>query len=85
MARTGSPELSRAGGRTGLVVVTLRGDPDNHDSHAAQVQRFVSNWPHTSTASHSTRPAAGRQTTRSTSLVNNGLHRAELISLPITL
>ena len=32
------PALSRSGGRTGLVVVKLRGDPDHEDSHVKALQ-----------------------------------------------
>src|SRR5262249_36049805 len=36
-----TPSLSRAGGRTGLVVVSLRGDPSNADGKAAELQHLV--------------------------------------------
>ena len=80
-----SPELSRAGGRTALVVVTLRGDPNNPDSRAADVQHFVNQL---ATHEHGVtfnEAGSGSEDNAITQLVNNGLHRAELISIPITL
>ncbi len=80
-----SPELSRAGGRTGLVVVTLRGDPDKPDSRAAQVQRFVDGLAARQPGVTFQEAGSGSEDNAITQLVNNGLHRVELISIPITL
>ncbi len=81
-----SPELSRAGGRTALVVVTLRGDPNKPDSRAAQVQHFVEELVRERQPGVTFYEAgSGSEDNAITSLVNNGLHRAELISIPITL
>src|ERR1700733_1068811 len=80
-----SPGLSRAGGRTGLVVVTLRGDPKNPDTRAAQVQHFVNQLSANEHGVTFDEAGAGSEDNAITSLVNNGLHRAELISVPITL
>ncbi len=80
-----SRELSRAGGRTALVVVTLRGDPKSPDARAAQVQHFVDQL---SAPVHGVRfyeAGSGSEDNAITQLVNNGLHRVELISIPITL
>jgi len=80
-----SPELSRAGGRTALVVVTLRGDPNNPDSRAAQVQQFVDGLSARDHGVTFNEAGSGSEDNAITQLVNNGLHRAELISIPITL
>jgi uncharacterized membrane protein YdfJ with MMPL/SSD domain len=80
-----SPELSRAGGRTALVVVTLRGDPKNPDTRAAQVQHFVDGLAAHERGVTFYEAGAGSEDNAITQLVNNGLHRAELISVPITL
>jgi uncharacterized membrane protein YdfJ with MMPL/SSD domain len=80
-----SPGLSRAGGRTALVVVTLRGDPKDPDARAAQVQHFVNQLAPNEHGVTFDEAGAGSEDNAITSLVNNGLHRAELISVPITL
>jgi uncharacterized membrane protein YdfJ with MMPL/SSD domain len=80
-----SPELSRAGGRTALVVVTLRGDPKSPDARAAQVQHFVDQLSANEHGVKFYEAGAGSEDNAITQLVNNGLHRAELISVPITL
>ncbi|HTP17971.1 MAG TPA: MMPL family transporter [Solirubrobacteraceae bacterium] len=80
-----SPELSRAGGRTALVVVTLRGDPNNPDTSAAQVQHYVDGLAAHEHGVTFLEDGAGSEDNAITKLVNDGLHRAELISVPITL
>jgi uncharacterized membrane protein YdfJ with MMPL/SSD domain len=80
-----SPDLSRAGGRTGLVVITLRGDPDNPDTRAADVQHFVETIAPRHPGVTFNEAGGGSEDNAITQLVNNGLHRAELISVPITL
>jgi RND superfamily putative drug exporter len=80
-----SPELSRAGGRTALVVVTLRGDPNNPDTRAAQVQHFVDGLSARERGVSLLEAGGGSGDNAINQLVNNGLHRAELISIPITL
>jgi uncharacterized membrane protein YdfJ with MMPL/SSD domain len=80
-----SPARSRAGGRTALVVVTLRGDPDNPDGRAAEVQHFVDGLSARDHGVSFLEAGSGSQDNAITQLVNNGLHRAELISIPITL
>ena len=80
-----SPELSRAGGRTALVVVTLRGDPDNPDSRAATVQHFVDGLSARQPGVTFDEAGSGSEDNAMNQLVNDGLHRAELISVPITL
>ncbi len=80
-----SPELSRAGGRTALVVVTLRGDPNNADGRAAELQHFVEGLSAREHGVSFLEDGSGSEDNAITQLVNNGLHRAELISVPITL
>ena len=80
-----SSELSRAGGRTALVVVTLRGDPKSPDARAAQVEHFVDQLSANEHGVKFYEAGAGSEDNAITQLVNNGLHRAELISVPITL
>ena len=80
-----TPTLSNAGGRTALVQVTLRGDPDKAGDHVAGVENAVSNV----AASH--RGALLQEAGDGTfaKAFNKGagtdLQRAELFSLPITL
>ena len=80
-----SHDLERAGGRTALVVVTLRGDPNNPDARAAQVQHVVNQLSANEHGVTFYEAGSGSEDNAITSLVNNGLHRAELISIPITL
>jgi uncharacterized membrane protein YdfJ with MMPL/SSD domain len=80
-----SDSLSTAGGRTGLVVVTLRGDPDNADSRAAQVQDSVDAVASGHPGVTFREAGDGSQDNAMNKLVDDGLHRAELISVPITL
>jgi uncharacterized membrane protein YdfJ with MMPL/SSD domain len=80
-----SPELARAGGRTALVVVSLRGDPDDASSQVAPLETVVSHL-------SSQRPGVTFQESGGASMdnsinqiVSQDLHRAELISVPLTL
>jgi uncharacterized membrane protein YdfJ with MMPL/SSD domain len=82
---TVAPPVIRAGGQATLVVVRLRGDPNDADKHVASLERTVA-------AVRAAHPgvtvrefgdgSGGRAITQA---VNNGLQRAELISVPITL
>ena len=82
---TVAPAVTRAGGQTTLVVVSLRGDPNDADKHVAPLERTVA-------AVRAAHPgvtvrefgggSAGHAVNRA---VDTGLHRAELISVPITL
>ena len=83
-ART-DPALSRRGGRTGLVVVTLRGDPDNEDAHVEALQSFVSNTAHDTHGVYIGQAGDGSADRAMNQLVSNGLRKAELVALPITL
>jgi uncharacterized membrane protein YdfJ with MMPL/SSD domain len=77
--------LSRAGGRTGLVVVTLRGDPNDADSHVVPLEHAVSGLA-ARTPGVTFQEAGGGSVDRAiTQDVDHGLHHAELISVPITL
>jgi uncharacterized membrane protein YdfJ with MMPL/SSD domain len=80
-----APALSRAGGRTVLVQATLRGDPDDAGDHIAPLQRAVAavGAAHPRVTLHETGP--GSMDKGVGDLVEQDLHRAELISLPITL
>ncbi|HUJ35493.1 MAG TPA: MMPL family transporter [Solirubrobacteraceae bacterium] len=80
-----SPDLQRDGGRTALVVVTLRGDPNNPDARAAQVQHVVDQLSAHEHGVTFLEAGSGSEDNAITKLVDNGLHRAELISIPITL
>ena len=80
-----APPVTKAGGRTTLVVVSLRGDPNDSDTHVAPLERTVA----AVRATHpdvTVREAGGGSSGRAINqAVDNGLHRAELISVPITL
>jgi len=80
-----TPTLSRDGGRTGLVVVKLRGDPDNEDSHVKALQNFVTTTAHDTRGAYIGEVGDGSADRAMNDLVSNGLHQAELIALPITL
>jgi uncharacterized membrane protein YdfJ with MMPL/SSD domain len=79
------PALSRSGGRTGLVVVKLRGDPDQQDSHVKALQSFVTNTAQNTHGVYIGELGDGSSEAAMNDLVSNGLHKAELIALPITL
>ncbi len=77
--------LSRNGGRTGLVVVKLRGDPDNEDSHVKPLQQFVSKTAHDTRGVYIGQIGDGSSDLAMNNLVSDGLQKAELVALPITL
>ena len=79
------PSLSRSDGRTGLVVVKLRGDPDNQDSHVKALQNFVSTTAHDTRGVYIGQVGDGSANLAMNKLVSDGLQKAELIALPITL
>ena len=80
-----NPSLSRSGGRTGLVVVKLRGDPDSEDSHVKPLQSFVSKTAHDTRGVYIGQIGDGSSSQAMNKLVSSGLQKAELIALPITL
>jgi uncharacterized membrane protein YdfJ with MMPL/SSD domain len=82
----GDPSLDRDGGRTALVVVKLRGDPDHLDDHVAPLRTLVSK------VAADQRPGVyvgevgdGSSDVAMNDLVSNGLKTAEMIALPVTL
>ncbi|MFZ0090420.1 MAG: MMPL family transporter, partial [Solirubrobacteraceae bacterium] len=77
--------LSRAGGQTGLVDVTLRGDPDAAASHVASLERVVSDLSARTPGVTFAESGGGSIDRAITQAVDRGLHHAELISVPITL
>jgi uncharacterized membrane protein YdfJ with MMPL/SSD domain len=83
--RTVSSPATKAGGRTALVVVALRGDPNDANSHVAPLEHAVAGV----RASHpavAVREAGGGSVGHAIDqAVNGGLQRAEMISIPITL
>ena len=77
--------LSRAGGRTALVVVMLRGAASDADAQVAPLEGLVSSVAHQSPGV-SVQESGGASIDRAMNqIVDDGLHRAELIALPITL
>jgi uncharacterized membrane protein YdfJ with MMPL/SSD domain len=80
-----NPSLSRSDGQTGLVVVKLRGDPDNEDNHVKALQQFVSTTAHTTPGVYIGQVGDGSADLAMNNLVSDGLQKAELIALPITL
>jgi uncharacterized membrane protein YdfJ with MMPL/SSD domain len=82
---TVAPPVTKAGGQTALVVVNLRGDPNDADRHVAPLEQTVDavRAAHPGvTVRESGGGSAGHAIDQA---VVNGLHRAELISVPITL
>jgi uncharacterized membrane protein YdfJ with MMPL/SSD domain len=80
-----TPSLTTDGGRTDLVVVTLRGSPDDADDHVAPLLSLVQRMRHAE-AGVTIEEAGDASSDHSvSSLVDRGLKRAELISIPITL
>jgi uncharacterized membrane protein YdfJ with MMPL/SSD domain len=80
-----APPVTKAGGQTTLVVVSLRGDPNDAEKHVAALERTVAGVRATHpgvTVRESGGGSGGRAISQA---VDNGLHRAELISVPITL
>ena len=80
-----SPELSRDGGRTALVVVSLRGGSSQSDAGAARLDRLVSSLSSRDRGVSLVEAGAGSGDNAINQLVSSSLHRAELISVPITL
>ncbi|MGI8713759.1 MAG: MMPL family transporter [Solirubrobacteraceae bacterium] len=80
-----SPALSRAAGRTGLVVVTLGGDPNAADNHVEPLQRAVAGVRAQHPGVTVREAGEGSIGHAIAQTVQHGLRRAELISLPITL
>ncbi len=80
-----TPALSRADGRTGLVLVTLRGDRAHADENLAPLQNLIAELQR-SIPGVTLQEYGGSSLNRAmTQTVNHGLQHAELISIPITL
>ena len=80
-----TPTLSRAGGRTVLVQVTLRGDPDKAGDHVAGVQRAVARVAAGHPGVKLQEAGDGTFDKAFSTLAGTDLGHAELLSLPITL
>jgi uncharacterized membrane protein YdfJ with MMPL/SSD domain len=80
-----TPALSTAGGRSVLVQVTLRGDPDDAKEHVAPVQRAVAAVERAHAGVTLQEAGGGTIEKAFDEVLQKDLKRAELISLPITL
>ena len=80
-----TPSLSTAGGRTVLVEVTLRGDPDDAGEHVAAIQDVVAGVGHAHADVTLQQAGGGTLEKAFDQLLQEDLQRAELISLPVTL
>ena len=80
-----TPELSTAGGRTVLVQVTLRGDPDDAAEHVAPIQRTVADIARAHPEATLQQAGGGSLDKGFEEILHKDLQRAEVISLPITL
>jgi RND superfamily putative drug exporter len=80
-----TPALSTAGGRTVLVQVSLRGDPDDAEEHVAPVEAAVAAVGRAHSDVTLDQAGAGTIANAFDDVVEEDLRRAELISLPITL
>jgi uncharacterized membrane protein YdfJ with MMPL/SSD domain len=80
-----TPGLTRDGGRTALVIATLRGDPDDADDHVVGLEHLVSTMrAQTPVVSlQETGDGSGERAVNTT--IDSGLAHAELISVPLTL
>ena len=79
------PGLSRDGGRIRLVIVALRGDPASADTQVVPVQRTVAALGSRTPGVRFMEAGDGSGERAINQLVTQGLHHAELISLPLTL
>jgi uncharacterized membrane protein YdfJ with MMPL/SSD domain len=77
--------LSRAGGRTQLVVVALRGDPDDADTRVVGLERAVAGLSARDHGVSFLEEGDGSGERAITQVVDQGLQQAELISVPLTL
>jgi uncharacterized membrane protein YdfJ with MMPL/SSD domain len=82
-APASTPSLVTDGGRTDLVVVTLRGSPDDASDHVAPLLSLVAHQRHPGVTLQEAGDASSNQAVNQ--VVDHGLRRAELISVPITL
>ena len=82
---TVAPPVTKAGGQTALVVVNLRGDPNDADRHVAPLERTVDAVRNAHPGVTVREFGGGSAGHAIDQAVDNGLHRAELISVPVTL
>ena len=80
-----TPALSTAGGRSALVQVTLRGDPDDAADHVAPIQRAVAAIARAHPEATLHEVGGGSVDKAFEEILQKDLQRAEVISLPITL
>jgi RND superfamily putative drug exporter len=80
-----TPALSTAGGRSVLVQVTLRGDPDDAKEHVAPIQAAVAEVGRAHAGVTLQQAGGGTIDKAFDALLQEDLRRAELISLPVTL
>ena len=79
------PPLTTAGGRTALVQVTLRGDPDDAKEHVAPIEAAVAGVGRAHAGVTLQQAGGGTIEKAFDEVLEQDLRRAELISLPITL
>lgn len=79
------PELSTAGGRTVLVVATLRGDPDDADEHVDGVVSAVAAVAGAHPGVRVDQAGAGSISKAFDTVLEEDLGKAGMLSLPITL
>ncbi len=80
-----SPMLTRDRGMVALVVITVRGGPDQVDPNSARVERLVDRLRTSIDGASFQEAGVGSIDNAGTGIVDASLHRAELISVPITL
>ncbi|HEY2441011.1 MAG TPA: MMPL family transporter [Solirubrobacteraceae bacterium] len=81
----GTPSLSRGGGRTQLVVVTLRGSPGDAGTNVVPLEHAVAHVAARTPGVGFLEAGDGSGTRAVNRLVAQGLRRAELISVPLSL
>jgi len=79
------PTLSVTGGRTELVQVTLAGNPDDAGDNVGPLVAAVAAVSRAHAGVSVQQVGAGTESKAINDMVSNGLHKAEMISLPITL
>jgi uncharacterized membrane protein YdfJ with MMPL/SSD domain len=79
------PSLSRGAGRSQLVVITLRGSPSNDNDTVVPLEHAVSSLAARTPGVTFQEAGDGSGNRAINQVVTNGLHQAELITLPLTL
>jgi RND superfamily putative drug exporter len=80
-----TPALSKAGGKTGLVQVSLRGDPGDASDHIDGLQKTVASVRGSHPGVTLQQTGGGTLDKEISNIVSDDLHHAETLSLPITL